>query len=312
MDYKRVAMSHDGQHLAVMTDSPPINLYASQNFGETWVARSFPNSDGNLFPGFSPTSLAMSGDGETLLAGSSKEPASTVYTLAVSHDNGDTWNAFALSNCPYGVAAVAVWGFSASDAAYYAAACYNGDVYYLEGITNGGVWRSVMNGISRVTSVAYSSDGSRLYIATDENGYVYYTDDVTSATPTWNGVTQVGGVTLPSRSWQKVLPVGADGARFAGTVKTYAGTPGNLFAEKTPACDASAVAGHGDCPASLVVGATCWPGEAYCGAGEFELLDATYCGFDQSLQPSPCRRRPALSCCNEALKRYGFEYAREL
>ena len=80
----------------------------------------------------------------------------------------------------------------------------------------------------------------------------------------------------------------------------------------TPACDASAVAGHGDCPASLVVGATCWPGEAYCGAGEFELLDATYCGFDQSLQPSPCRRRPALSCCNEALKRYGFEYAREL
>ena len=82
--------------------------------------------------------------------------------------------------------------------------------------------------------------------------------------------------------------------------------------EQTPECDASAVAGHGDCPASLVVGATRWPGEAYCGAGEFELLDATYCGFDQSLQPSPCRRRPALSCCNEALKRYGFEYAREL
>ena len=129
------------------------------------------------------------------------------------------------------------------------------------------------------------------------------------ATPTWNGD--------PSRRRDPslaavVLPVGADGARFAGTVKTYAGTPGNLFAEQTPACDASAVAGHGDCPASLVVGATCWPGEAYCGAGEFELLDATYCGFDQSLQPSPCRRRPALSCCNEALKRYGFEYAREL
>ena len=76
--------------------------------------------------------------------------------------------------------------------------------------------------------------------------------------------------------------------------------------EQTPECDASAVAGHGDCPASLVVGATCWPGEAYCGAGDFEpLSDATYCGFDQVLHPSPCRFRP--SCCDEALKRYGFE-----
>ena len=76
--------------------------------------------------------------------------------------------------------------------------------------------------------------------------------------------------------------------------------------EQTPECDASAVAGHGDCPASLVVGATRWPGEAYCGAGDFEPpSDATYCGFDQVLHPSPCRFRP--SCCDEALKRYGFE-----
>ena len=306
-DYKRVAMSHDGQRLAVMTETVPINLYVSQDFGETWVARTFPNSAGSIFP----PSLAMSGDGETLLAGTSKGSADSFNTLAVSHNNGINWNAYALSNCPYGVSAVAVWGFSASDPAYYAAACYNGNLYYLEGITTGGVWSPVMTAIHRLTSVAWSSDRSRLYAAQDESGYVWYTDDVsaftTSAEPTWNYVSQVGGATLPSRrAWQKVIPVGADGARFAGAATTYAGVPGNFYAEQTPACDASAVAGHGDCPASLVVGATCWPGEAYCGAGDFEPpSDATYCGFDQVLHPSPCRFRP--SCCDEALKRYGFE-----